>query len=370
MVQALSTKHPDEAAQLLADNELAARAAGLRYIDPAVPGFRREKHGDKFRYFDANGKQITDDETLIRIKHLVIPPAWTDVWISPISNGHLQAVGRDARGRRQYRYHAKWRKVRDEAKYGHTIAFAKALPAIRKRVKKDLMRPGLPREKVLATVVRLLETTLIRVGNDEYARDNDSFGLTTLRDKHAKINGSKVEFSFKGKSGKLHKIDVHDAYLAKIVKKCRDIPGYDLFQYYDESGDHRSISSGDVNDYIREISGEDFTAKDFRTWAGTLLAATALRAFEAFDSEAQAKRNVVAAIESVASRLGNTAAVCRKCYVHPEILSSYMDGQLVDQLVKVTQSELKKMSGLSAEEAAVLAFLEQRLLTERRRTAA
>jgi DNA topoisomerase-1 len=362
-------KDPEVAVELHQDAELAARAAGLRYISTTILGIRREKHGNSFRCVDPHGNTVTDDETRIRIKHLVIPPAWTDVWISPISNGHLQAVGRDARGRKQYRYHNRWRKVRDEAKYGHTIAFAKALPAIRPRVKKDLTLPGLPREKVLATVVRLLETTLIRIGNDEYARENNSFCLTTMRDKHAKINGSKVEFSFVGKSGKKHLIDVDDPFLAKIVKKCRDIPGYDLFQYYDENGDNRAISSGDVNDYIREISGQDFTAKDFRTWAGTVLAAIALREFESFDSETQAKRNVVSAVESVAQRLGNTPAVCRKCYVHPEILSAYMDGQLIDNLVKAAQSELSRMRGLRSEEAAVLAFLEQRLLAEQKTAA-
>jgi len=366
---ALAIKDPEVAVELHLDAELAAKAAGLRYISTTIPGIRREKHGKSFRYIDPHGKPVKDDETIIRIKHFVIPPAWRDVWISPISNGHLQAVGRDARGRKQYRYHAKWRQVRDEAKYGHTSAFAKALPAIRRRVKKDLALPELPREKVLATVVRLLETTLIRVGNDEYARENNSFGLTTMRDKHAVINGSKVEFSFVGKSGKRHTIDVEDPFLAKIVKKCRDIPGYDLFQYIDEKGDNHAVSSGDVNDYIREISGQEFTAKDFRTWAGTLLAAMALREFESFDSETQAKRNVVAAIESVSARLGNTPAVCRKCYVHPDILSAYMDGQLIDNLVKATQSKLAKMRGLRAEEAAVLAFLEQQLVKQQKSAA-
>jgi len=294
-----------------------------------------------------------------RIRKLVIPPAWTDVWISPIENGHLQAVGRDARGRRQYRYHPRWREVRDEAKYGRTIAFANALPAIRRRVKRDLALPGLPREKVLATIVRLLETTLIRVGNDEYARNNGSYGLTTMRNKHVAVNGHRIEFTFEGKSGKKHQIDVQDRYLARIVRRCREIPGYELFQYVDESGDRQSISSTDVNEYLREISGEDFTAKDFRTWAGTVLAAMFLRTSEGASSQTEAKRNVVHAIEQVADRLGNTPAICRKCYVHPAILDAYMDGEFLDDL-EYHGHVAAGLRGLDAAEKAVLGFLESR----------
>ena len=351
-----------DAETLIVDPKAAARAAGLRYVNSNGPGLRRKKHGKSFRYLDVDGRPLRDPETLARIKSLVIPPAWVDVWISPIANGHLQATGRDARGRKQYRYHPTWRNVRDEAKYGHTIAFAHALPRIRRRIAKDLALPGLPREKVLAAVVRLLETTLIRIGNDEYAKENNSFGLTTLRDKHVSVNGATVEFTFVGKSGKQHSIDIHDARLARIVKRCRDIPGYELFQYIDDDGERCAINSGDVNDYLREISGEDFTAKDFRTWAGTVLAATALQEFETFDSDTQAKRNVVAAIENVAMRLGNTPTVCRKCYVHPDILDAYMDGELLDNIVGEARRELRqKLPGLEPEEAAVLAFLEARL---------
>ncbi|MEO8456200.1 MAG: DNA topoisomerase IB [Chloroflexota bacterium] len=357
---------PDHAIELLAKPDLAAKAAGLRHISPVIPGIRREKNGESFRYFDQYGKPVKDTETLIRIKHLVIPPVWTDIWISPLSNGHLQAVGRDVKGRKQYRYHNKWRQVRDEAKYGHTIAFARALPAVRRRVQKDIALPGLPRDKVLATVVRLLEMTLIRVGNDEYARDNNSYGLTTMRDRHAKIQGSRVEFSFVGKSGKKHAISVDDKHLAGIVRRCRDIPGYDLFQYYDENGESHAISSGDVNDYIRSITGQDFTAKDFRTWTGTLLAATALKVFDPFGSQAEAKRNVVAAIEGVSQKLGNTPSVCRKCYVHPDILASYLDGDLPESLVS---DDSAKVRGLGAEESVVLAFLERRFSEQQKKSA-
>jgi DNA topoisomerase-1 len=312
-----------------------------------------------------DGRPEKDPATLARIKSLVIPPAWTDVWICPIANGHLQAVGRDAKGRKQYRYHNRWREVRDEAKYGRTIAFARALPGIRARVQSDLALPGLPREKVLAAVVRLLETTLIRVGNDEYARENGSYGLTTMRDKHVAINGSRVEFTFVGKSGKQHSIDVDDARLARVVKRCRDIPGYELFQYLDEGGEKKTVGSDDVNEYLRTISGEEFTAKDFRTWAGTRLAAMALQEFEEFDSETQAKKNVVSAIENVAERLGNTPSICRKCYVHPDVLNAYMDGELIHNLVDEAHEALSEdLTGLEPEEAAVLAFLEARLRRE------
>jgi DNA topoisomerase I len=344
--------------------KLAARAAGLRYVNPNGPGIVRVKAGKSFSYFGVDGRPVRDKSTLERIRALAIPPAWRNVWVSPIDHGHLQAVGRDARGRRQYCYHKKWRSVRDEAKYGHTIAFARALPGIRRRIRRDLAVPGLPREKVLAAVVRLLETTLIRVGNDEYARENNSFGLTTMRDRHAKIKGSRVEFTFVGKSGKRHTIDFEDARLAHIVKRCRDIPGYDLFQYFDQDGERRSINSADVNDYLRRISGQDFTAKDFRTWAGTVLAATALQAVGTFESEVQAKHNLIIAIESVSERLGNTPTICRKCYVHPDILSAYMDGELIKDLAKATRTKPRNLTGLHAEEAAVLVLLEKRRTSE------
>ncbi len=295
-----------EKTELIADPVESSKQAGLRYVTDARPGITRKHWGKSFRYFHPDGSQVKDPAVLARIKSLVIPPAWTDVWICPSANGHLQATGRDARKRKQSRYHPRWREVRDETKYERMKLFGEALPRMRKRVEEDLALPGLPREKVLATIVRLLETTFIRVGNEEYARENGSYGLTTMRDKHAEIKGSKVHFKFKGKSGKLHNIDVEDRRLARIVKKCQDVPGYELFQYIDEDGSHKSVDAADVNDYLRDISGEPFTAKDFRTWAGTVLACTMLREFEAFESQTQAKRNVVAAVKSVAERLGNT----------------------------------------------------------------
>jgi DNA topoisomerase-1 len=350
-----------DTALLAIDPAASAKAAGLRYVSDAAPGIRRENTKSGFRYF-VDGSELTDEDTLRRISSIVIPPAWTDVWICPIANGHLQATGRDARGRKQYRYHPRWRQARDETKYERMIAFARALPSIRERTERDMALPGLPREKVLATIVRLLETTLIRVGNDEYARDNNSFGLTTLRDEHANISGSTLRFSFRGKSGKTHDVGIRDRRLARIVKRCQDLPGEDLFQYVDESGEQRTVGSGDVNEYLREIAGDDFTAKDFRTWAGTLLTAIALQAFEEFDSEAQARRNVGLAIEAVAERLGNTPTVCRKCYVHPAVLDAYADGSMPETLRQRRETELtESLAALRPEEAAVVVLLQQRL---------
>jgi DNA topoisomerase-1 len=347
---------------IITDPKKSAQVIGLRYVTDASPGIRRVKNGKGFRFVSANGKAISDSQILGRIKSLAIPPAWTDVWICAIENGHLQATGRDDRGRKQHRYHRRWREVRDETKFNRMIAFAKALPKIRRRIRKDLKFPGLPREKVLATIVRLLEVSLIRVGNEEYARDNHSFGLTTMQDKHVAVNGSTVHFQFRGKSGKHHTIDVRNKRLAKIVKGCRDIPGQDLFQYLDEKGERVDVKSEDVNEYLREISGADFTAKDFRTWAGTVLAAIALREFEKFDTQAQAKKNLVRAIESVAEKLGNTPSVCKKCYVHPAIFDSYLDGSLADVLKQRAEEQLKSsLNKLSPEEASVLSLLQQRL---------
>lgn len=286
---------------------------------------------------------------------MAIPPAWTHVWICPDPNGHLQAVGRDAKGRKQYRYHRRWRETRDEAKYGRLIAFAKALPAIRARTRADLKRPGLTRSRVLAAVVELLEKTLIRIGNEEYARDNRSYGLTTLRDTHARIETSAVRFVFRGKSGKDHQITLHDRRLARIVKDCRALPGRALFQYIDAHGKGRSIGSGDVNQYVREISRQNFTAKDFRTWAGTVLAARSLAAIRLDHSGKVTKRDLVRAVESVADRLGNTKAVCRKSYIHPAILDGYLEGDTIRPTRSGTNA-----TGLSADERAVLAFLERR----------
>ena len=340
----------------------AARAAGLRYVADHMPGIRRKRAGRAFAYRDAKGEKVTDPATLDRIRKLAIPPAWQDVWICASRNGHLQATGIDARGRKQYRYHANWRAVRDETKYGRMMAFGRALPAIREQVARDLRREGLPREKMLAAVVRLLETTLIRVGNREYARENDSFGLTTLRNRHVKVEGGTISFEFRAKSGKMRRLDLKDRTLARIVKRARDLPGYELFQYVDKDGERRGINSDDVNQYLKEASGADFTAKDFRTWAGTVLAALALREFEAFDSEAAAKRNITQAIEQVSARLGNTVAICRKCYVHPALFDAYLDGTLAASLKQEVEATLAEdLAKLSPEEAAVLAFLEHRL---------
>lgn len=326
------------------------------------PGITREAAGKSVRYRDPEGKIVRDAETLARIKHLAIPPAWTEVWICPLAHGHIQATGRDARKRKQYRYHPEWQAVRDQSKYERMIAFGRALPAIRKNVARDLARPKLDRTKVLAAVVRLLETTLIRIGNEEYARQNRSFGLSTMQDRHVKIARGIIHFEFRGKSGKKHEIDLHEPRLAEIVRQAQDLPGQDLFQYLDEDGQPQKITSEDVNAYLREIAGEEFSAKDFRTWAGTVLAAMALRQFEAFDSKTQAKRNLVRAIEHVAERLGNTPAVCKKCYIHPVVLSSYLDGATVEVLKEKSEKVLRKdLASLNPEEAAVLAFVQQRL---------
>jgi len=346
----------------------SAKLAGLRYVnDERTAGIRRIGRQNRFRYVDANGRTVSNRAELQRIRALAIPPAWTDVWICPNPLGHLQATGRDARGRKQYRYHPRWREVRDEVKYGRLIKFAEALPGIRVRTNADLQRSGLPREKVLAAVVQLLEKTLIRVGNEEYARQNRSFGLTTMRDEHAKIAGSKLRFEFRGKSGIEHAVDLEDRRLARIVKACRDLPGYELFQYVDDAGKRHVIDSADVNDYLRSITGEDFTAKDFRTWAGTVLAAKALADTRAFSSTREAKRNMVRAIESVAKRLGNTKTVCRKCYIHPAIFDAYVDGATIETVRARAARLSKRGPRLSAEETAVVRLLEKRLRSKKGR---
>ena len=305
---------------------------------------------------------MRDAETLRRIRALAIPPAWTEVWICPDPNGHLQATGRDAKGRKQYRYHPRWREVRDDAKYTKLLTFARVLPLIRARVEADLKRSGLPREKVLAAIIRLMEMTLIRIGNAEYAKANKSFGLTTLRDRHVAIEGGHVHISFRGKSGKRHETDINDRRLARIVKDCRDLPGYELFQYIDEDGQRRDVDSADVNDYLREITGEDITAKDFRTWAATHLAAQALREFEEFDSDAKRKKAIVDAVKKVATHLGNTPAICRRSYIHPAVLDGYMDGTLLQSLADEAGAYLEEnIHGMKPEEAAVTAFLRLRL---------
>jgi DNA topoisomerase I len=293
---------------------------------------------------------------------LAVPPAWTDVWICPKANGHIQATGRDARGRKQYRYHARFREVRESTKYHRTLAFAEGLPAIRGKVQQHLALRGLPREKVLATVVHLLEATLIRVGNDEYARTNKSYGLTTLKNRHVQVDGAAPKFNFKGKGGKVWKLNVRDRRIAKVIRACQELPGQELFQYLDENGETRDVTSSDVNAYLREITGEDVTAKDFRTWHGTVLAALALQEFETFDSQAGAKRNIRDAIQKVAARLGNTPTICRKCYIHPEIITTYVEGSLLLEVKDRVEEELREnLASLRPEEAAVLALLRDRL---------
>lgn len=339
-----------------------AEDAGLRYVSDEQPGYTRKAKGKDFEYFDTDGKRIRDETRLLRIRRLAIPPAYTDVWICPSPNGHLQATGYDARGRKQYRYHERWREVRDENKYDRMLVFGKALPKIRRRIKRDLKRRGLPREKVLATVVQLLERTFIRIGNEEYAKENKSFGLTTMRNHHVDATATKLKFSFKGKSGVKHEVDVGDRRLARIIRELQDLPGQKIFQYVDEKGEVRNIDSQDVNDYLREITGEDFTAKDFRTWAGTVLAAMALNAQEACKNKTQAKKNVKDAIAAVAKILGNTPTVCRKCYVHPAVLETYLDGAMIDGLKQTTEETLeRKLGDLRSEEAAVMSFLQARL---------
>jgi len=342
-----------------ADSLEAAEEAGLRYVSDTQPGYTRKANGDGFEYFDADKKPIRDEQRLLRISRLAIPPAWRDVWICPSPNGHIQATGRDARGRKQYGYHERWREVRDENKYDRMISFGKALPRIGKRVQEDLALPGLPRNKVLATIVQLLERSLIRVGNEEYARENKSFGLTTMKDRHVDVKGAKLRFRFRGKSGRPHEIAVTDRRIAKIVLKLQDLPGQDLFQYVDDEGDLHNITSQDVNEYLREITGEEFTAKDFRTWAGTVLAAITLSAAGAFETKKQAKANVKSAIETVAKILGNTPAICRKCYIHPAVLETYLKGSSIDGLKQRTREALEKeVVNLASAEAAVLKFLQ------------
>ncbi len=340
----------------------SAKAAGLRYVTDAKPGIQRRPYRGTFRYIGVDGKPVRDRDTVKRIRSLVIPPAWVDVWICPAANGHLQATGRDARGRKQSRYHPHWREARDETKYEHMIEFGDALPGIRKRVDHDLKLAGLPRDKVLATVIRLMETTSIRVGNEEYARENKSYGLTTMRNRHVGVHGAKITFDFAGKSGVHHTIDVENRRLAKIVQTCLDLPGYELFQFVDEQGDRHSIDSSDVNGYLQEITGQHFTAKDFRTWAGTVLAAMLLREFEPYESQTQAKKNVIQAIKTVAERLGNTPSVCRKCYIHPAVLEHYFSGAMLEAVETEVAAQVdRQLKDLRAEEFALLTLLAKKV---------
>ncbi len=340
----------------------AAKAAKLHYVTDRKPGITRVHGEGGVEYRLPDGTLITDEDEIARIRKLAVPPAYRDVWICRDPNGHLQATGRDARGRKQYRYHPRWRAVRDEAKYTRMLLFGRVLPTIRARVDHDLGTPGLTRRRVLAAVVRLLEKTLARVGNEEYARDNKSFGLTTLRNRHARVEGSRIKFDFRGKHGIEHHLDLQDRRLASIIKRCRELPGQHLFQFVDHDGERHAIGSDDVNDYLHEISGEDITAKDFRTWAATNLAAMALHELERYDSEAKNKKNVVQAVEAVAGLLGNTPSVCRKCYIHPAIFDGYLDGSLLEGLKQRADAVLdSEKTGLTAEEVAVTAFLSRRL---------
>ena len=342
------------------DARAVARDIGLRYTSDARPGIRRRRSGRGFSYRDAAGAVIRDRATLDRIRSLAIPPAWTDVWICPRPDGHLQASGRDARGRKQYRYHRRWHDRRGEDKFARMLAFGKALPRIRARCDADLELRGVPRDKVLAAVVRLLELTLIRVGNDEYARLNRSFGLTTLRDRHARVDGAAIRFRFRGKSGRQHEVDLRDRRLAAVVRRCQELPGQELFQYVDEAGEVQDVSSDDVNDYLQAAAGERFTAKDFRTWAGTVLAYRALMALQPTDGERAARKAVVQAIQTTAERLGNTPAVARGSYVHPAVLDAYLEGRLRGALVDVAETQREPPPGADpAEERAVLALLRQ-----------
>ena len=340
----------------------AAKAAHLHYVTDRKPGIKRVVGEEGFEYHLPDGTRLTDEQEITRIKKLAIPPAYADVWICRDPNGHLQATGRDARGRKQYRYHARWRVVRDEAKYGHMLVFGRVLPKIRAQVEHDLALPGLPRRRVLATLVKLLEKTMARIGNEEYARDNKSFGLTTLRNRHTRVEGSRIKFDFRGKHGIDHHLNLQDRRLANIIKRCRELPGQHLFQFIDHEGTLHAITSDDVNEYLHEVSGEAITAKDFRTWAATNLAAMALRELERFDTDAKNKKNVVQAVEAVAGLLGNTPSVCRKCYIHPAIFDGYLDGSLLEGLKQHADAVLDDTSqGLTAEEVAVTAFLSRRL---------
>lgn len=324
----------------------------LHYVDDTQPGIARKKLRGKFCYFEPDGKRITDPDQIKRINALAVPPAYTDVWICADPRGHLQATGRDARGRKQYRYHPRWREVRDADKYSRLRDFGLALPKLRKQLETLLAAPGFSRDKVMATVITLLDATLIRVGNTQYARDNRSYGLTTLRSRHVEINGSAIRFQFRGKSGVEHQITVRDRRLARIIKRCQEIPGQNLFQYLDENGERHTVSSADVNAYLQTLTGADFTAKDYRTWAGSVLALSVLREMQ-WEPESDAKRRVVEMVKNVSRQLGNTPAVCRKCYIHPAVLDAFMLGALAE----LPRPRLRK--GLRAEEVAMAMFLER-----------
>jgi DNA topoisomerase-1 len=345
-----------------AEPKQAAAAVGLRYVSDARPGFRRRRAGKSFSYLTQEGTRLADTAAIERIRKLAVPPAWTDVWICPFADGHLQATGRDDRGRKQYKYHPRFRQLRESTKYDHAIAFAEALPALRTKVREHMALDDLPRDKVLATVVYLLDKTLIRVGNDDYAKHNKSYGLTTLKNRHVAVNGSEVRFQFVGKSGKEWSAKIRDRRVARIIKACHDLPGQELLQYRDADGAVQDVTSGDVNAYLREVTGRDITAKDFRTWAGTVLTVTALREAEDRGGAAKPNKRLRAAIEQVAARLGNTPAICRKCYIHPDVVAAYLDGTLLRDVARHLQrhSRRRGTATLEPEEAAVLALLRSR----------
>lgn len=339
------------------DTAATARQVGLRYVNDQKPGIRRKRTQTGFRYVDAQGNPVRDKSVISRIKALVIPPAWQEVWICPWENGHIQATGRDAKGRKQYRYHARWRRVRDEAKYERMLNFGRMLPAIREQVEADLKLPGLPREKVLATIVRLLELTLIRIGNEEYARTNHSFGLTTLRNKHVRVDGTEVEFQFRGKSGIQHRLKLQDKRMANIIKRMRELPGQELFQYVDDSGELHAVDSGEVNDYLQAITGENYTAKDFRTWAATMLAVLALLELDHYSTQTQAKKNIDEVIKAVAQKLGNTPRTCKNCYVHPLVLETYLAAEKWKSWRACVAKQKDETDALACAETIVLNLL-------------
>ena len=356
-------------AMTITDPKHAARSAGLRYVSDIGPGIARKRAGPGFIYARSDGSRVAEPTTLKRIRSLVIPPAWTDVWICPSPDGHIQATGRDARGRKQYCYHPQFRELRESTKYERLIAFAETLPAIRAKVREHMALRGLPREKVVATVVHLLGTTLIRIGNDDYARQNGSYGLTTLKSRHVAVDGAEVRFRFTGKGGKQWSLAVRDRRVARIIKGCQELPGQDLLQYIDEDGERQNVTSNDVNAYLKEVTGQDITAKDFRTWAGTVMAALTLDACADATSEAAAKKNLRAAVAQVAARLGNTPAICRKCYIHPAVVEAYLDGNLRLKLNPSRRRRSEAFTGLQREETAVLKLLRARLTRRSARNA-
>jgi len=360
VLQSMARMHAPRPTFINCSPNHAAKTSGLRYVTDSIRGITRRRTAKEFCYYSQTGRRLRDLSELRRIKSLVIPPAWQAVWISPFPHGHLQATGRDSRGRKQYRYHSRWREIRDQTKYGRMTAVGRVLPVLRARVAKDLALPGLPRAKVIATVVRLLETTLIRIGNLEYARENNSFGLTTLRNRHVKISGAKIRFHFRGKSGVDQDINLTNKKLAGIVRRCQELPGQELFQYLDSDGNRNGLSSDDINDYLRAATGFDLTAKDFRTWAGSVLAARALGNLERVTSKTLGKRNIVKAIDMVAQQLGNTRTVCQKCYIHPAIPSAYLDGSLREVLARQSQrTRAGAAKTLTLVESAVMSLLNQ-----------